>query len=60
MPNSSYSLGDRERKILKDYELIGSVVALRNIQSGVEEKSTGVCLCFIFSLHERDPKIIFF
>lgn len=43
--NSSCSLGDRKRKILKDYGSIGRVVALRNIQSEVEEKSMCVFVC---------------
>ena len=36
--NSSHNVGDRERKVLKDYGLIGRVIALRNIQSEMEKR----------------------
>ena len=42
--NLSHSVGDRERKLLKDYGWIEKVVALRNIQSKMKEKSMCVCV----------------
>ena len=42
--NLGHSLGDRERKILKDYGLIGRVVVVRNIQSETEENNR--CMCY--------------
>ena len=45
MLNSSHRLGDRETKILKDYGMIGRVVALRNIQSKMEQNSRCMCGC---------------
>jgi hypothetical protein len=37
--NLGHNLDDRERKILNDFGPIGRVVALRNIQSEIEENS---------------------
>lgn len=54
--NLSHSLGDKERKFLKDQCLRGRVVALRNIHNGMEEKSR----CVFFLLLKRDPHTMFF
>ena len=57
--NSSHGLGDIERKILKDYGLVGRVVALRNTQSEMEEKSGCVHMCFFSSfLKEIQRRIL--
>jgi hypothetical protein len=54
--NLGHSLGNRERKILKVYIIIGRVVTLTNIQSEMEEK----CVCVCVFLLKRDPQTILF
>ena len=46
----SHSLGDGERKILKDHGLIGRVRWKKHIKWDEEKKSRSMCVCVFFSL----------
>ena len=51
--NLGHSLGDRQRKILKDCGIMGRVVALINIHNEMVEKSRCVCFPFLREIHKQ-------